>query len=314
MTGNSNGGFIGINAPVGANGGPGVWSINDAGLLAKDNKWPSFQHEVVTTGASNTTVTDGGVTYKVHTFSAPGTITVNRVGYGVPDKLDYLVVAAGGAGYALFGIYDLYTNGGAGGGAGGMRQGAGPAGLTLTTGTFPVTVGVANGGPSVLTWSPAPVSCTGGGNAGNPTPNPPAGPAAGSPGGSGGGGGALGPPPAAGTTSGGSGISGEGFPGGNGGLPVPAFSGGGGGGAGGAGTAGGPAPATTPTRGAGGIGSPSTISGTNITYATGGASAVYTGGANPTTAGSGGWGNGGSLSPTGMNGQNGIVIVRYVVI
>ena len=323
MTASGNGGFIGVNAPVGSNGGSGVWSLDDALLLAKNNQWPVYNH--VVSGGTITTITQSGTTYKVHTFTSPGVLTITSVGYGVPNKLDYLVIAGGGGSGANVDIYGAFAANGAGGGAGGLLQGNGPTGLTMATGSFPVTVGVggargvaaagSQGNPSILTWSPAPISATGGGGGGFPTPNPPIAPAAATPGGSGGGGGSIGPPPTTVTTPAGSGTPGQGFAGGVGGLPL-AVGTGGGGGAGGVGTAGGPAPTVpAPTRGTGGAGVLSNIDGNGTTFAVGGYGGGYPTYVSPNTKGSGGYGGNPGPTSTGFTdwpGKDGVVIVRYV--
>jgi len=101
--------------------------------------------------ATGGTITTSG-DYKIHTFTGPGTFQVTQLGNlptvpsGGPNNLDYLVVAGGGAGY------------GGGGGAGGVRFYAspditsypasprnGPAALTATVTSYPITVGGGGG-------------------------------------------------------------------------------------------------------------------------------------------------------------------------
>jgi len=195
-------------------------------------------------------------------------------------SVTYLIIAGGGGG----GV----TRGG-GGGAGGLLNSNTP----VTPGTpYTVTVGAggfggiygggaaAKGGNSSFAGIPT----TGGGYGFSRTNSP----TAASPGGSGGGGGAD-------DKTAGTGISGQGYPGGEVTAPTPTFNypwfvGGGGGGAGGAGTN---ASALTNTAGPGGQGSNSSITGTPVTYAGGGG-----GGGGPTSApfpsGSGGPGGGGA--------------------
>jgi hypothetical protein len=281
MTAGGNGGFIGVNAPVGTNGGSGIWSIEDAALLKANGQWPSTEH--VVSGGTVTTANIGGVNYKIHTFTSPGTLTVTTVGYSVPSTMDYLVIGGGGGGVPIYDSYGLWQVGGGGGGAGGMLSGS----TTLLTGSFPVTVGAAgsnasSGGNTVLTYSPAPFNAIGGGAGGISSTG-------GTPGGSGGGGGYT-PGP---TVSGGNGTPGQGFPGGSGDSP-------GGGGGGGAGGAGGNFPAGNP-----GVGSPNSITGTAVTYAVGGGGGPNTG--RSSTSGSGGASGPGATAP----GVNGTVIVRY---
>ena len=115
---------------------------------------------IVATGGTITCSGD----YKIHTFTGPGTFTVSSLATcSSNNAVDYLVVAGGGGGIG---------NGG-GGGAGGARFYAspditsypasprnGPAGITVTATSFPITVG--GGGTS---------GCTGPGNAGNGNPS-----------------------------------------------------------------------------------------------------------------------------------------------
>jgi len=282
----TNGGIIGSSNDPEFTGTPGVWSLDEAYQAARDNKWPSINHVISAPGSSATTITSGGKTYKVHSFTAPGSIVVTALGYGVPNTLEYLVVAGGGSGnWATFPVYGAFEGAGGGGGAGGMRTGS----VTLAAGTFPVTVGAA-GNPSTLSASPAPVVSTRGGPGGAyPGTNP------GTPGGSGGGGGST-PGP---TVPGGSGTSGQGYPGGSGDSPNTTGSGGGGG-AGGAGQA-------YNAGKNGGPGANSSITGTSTLYAVGG------GGYNASPR-SPAYGSGGTSRPGQTTGQSGIIIVRYEVV
>ena len=97
--------------------------------------------------------------YKVHTFTSDGTFTVNS-GVGAKAIVSYLVVAGGGAGG---------KDRSGGGGAGGFREGRAntptnpdsysvspldsTAGITLTPGAYPVTVG--GGGAAIPGPNPA---------------------------------------------------------------------------------------------------------------------------------------------------------------
>lgn len=329
MTAGRNGGFIGVNAPVGPTGGSGVWSIEDANLLTQSNQWPSYTHAI--SGGTTTDITTGGLNYRVHTFTAPGTLTISGVGYGLPTVMEYVVIGGGGGSYRNVGPYGVWSSGGGGGGAGGYKIGTIP---TMVVGTYPITVGTggaasANGNPSTLTW-PAPGGgpfvATGGGYGGRSSPgsaSPTVQP--GAPGGSGGGAGGLGPPTTASAT-GGTGTPGQGNPGGNGyyiATPTPAptvySAGGGGGGATSAGIAGaGPTLTTPSTRGRGGAGIANSISNTSITYSVGGHGEGAALVATPalvisTSKGSGGNGfnpaNAPSAGPT--SGLDGTVIIRY---
>ena len=270
------------------------------------------------TGGTKDTTSRSG--YIVHTFTSPGSF-IGVAGPGSVD-LEYLVVAGGGG---------AGSNGG-GGGAGGMRtgtlSGAAPGTYTIQVGGG----GAGDGGTSFNNGTPSFISNPGitsvtsaGGGYGTQTgANPPTN---GGPGGSGGGGaGYYGPQIPGGTgntpptsppqgNNGGNGISGS----------ATGYSGGGGGGAGAVGGNG------SPTNGGnGGNGSPSSITGTSVTYAGGGGgngagtvspgnstggtggggNGIYAGGApsNPGAVNSGGGAGAGGNSASG---GSGIVIIAY---
>jgi len=214
-------------------------------------------------------------------------------------NVEYLVVGGGGGGGS-------FQHGTGGGGAGGYRSsvqgelsGSNSALLPMTnlTATTPVSItvgaggaGAADTGHSGSNGQPSSfgeiVALGGGGGAGSQ--------GAGS-GGSGGGGG-WGYGPNWFVIGGGAGTAGQGCGGGS-----PLYSGGpGSGGGGGAATAGG-----LPD---GGDGLASSITGTSVTRAGGGAGLSGIAGAGQSAAGGGG---NGVSSGTGGAGQNGIVIVRY---
>ena len=281
--------------------------------------------------ATGGTVTTSG-DFKIHTFTGDGIFDVTFKGIGTPDApdaVDYLVIAGGGG--------SGFDTGG-GGGAGGYRaSGFGPSPLrgtaiTLTTSSFPVTVGGggSGGGPSVCTVAPnggdsvfSTITSAGGGGAGRgaATVNSSAG-------GSGGGGAAH---PSA-SRSGGAGNTPpvsppQGNNGGNGGTPT-GNAGGGGGGATAAGSNGVHSnPPLIRQGGNGGAGAPNTITGSDVSYAGGGGGGGVSG---VGTGGSGGGGNGGGPSGTGTSGSantgggggaggpsnsnaggKGIVVIRY---
>lgn len=259
-------------------------------------------------GGTETTISEGGVTYKVHTFTSNGTLTVSTGG-----EFEYLIVAGGGGGG---------TRHGGGGGAGGWRSGtatvaAGAASIVVGSGGAGGVVNTsrgANGGDS----SAFGITATGGGGGGSFNAN-----SNGADGGSGGGA-CSGEDPYA---TPGAGTSGQGYAGGT--VTAGGFPGTGGGGAG----------ATGGTNvegvgGAGGDGLSSSINGTATMYAGGG------GGAGETTAGAGGDGGGGAgaigdaaptagtantggggggarnasaISLNGGAGGSGVVIVRYPI-
>jgi len=273
---------------------------------------------VVATGGTITTSGD----YRIHTFTGPGTFCVSNAGAPAgSDKVDYLVIAGGGAGAS--------GNGGAGGGgAGGYRVSyPSPAGtIPVSVQGYPITVG--SGGAGVTPPSPVGssgsnsvfstiTSAGGGGGAKQPNGN-------GASGGSGGGG----------SIDGGCGGAGntppvsppQGNPGGNSpgdGQPINAA---GGGGASAAGENGTPSPA------AGGAGSANSITGSSVTRAGGGGGSVSSGTGGAGGAGGGGaGGNGGSPGVAGTantgggsggggpdpgsspsaNGGSGVVIITY---
>ena len=272
---------------------------------------------------SGTTTTIGG--YKIHTFTSTGTLNVIAGG-----EIDYLVVAGGGAGG--------HDHGGAGG-AGGMLTGQ----LTLTSQSYVITVGdggapvyVAAGGNGSNSTALG-LTAIGGGGGGKGYGASGTGQAGtnGSTGGSGGGGGPF--------HVGGAGESEQGNTGGNGmSYSIAGHGGGGGGGGGTGGNASGLVSAANQgISGAGGIGTASSITGTSVIYAGGGAGGRWQGSrTNPGTNGNvgtvngggglggagspyqtgnagedntgGGGGGGGESGSYGGTGGSGIVIIRYL--
>jgi hypothetical protein len=269
--------------------------------------------------ASGGTITSDGA-YFYHTFLSSGTFTPTQ-----SLTADYLVVAGGGGGGSA----------GGGGGAGGLRCTVGSTGgggsletaLSLSATAYTVTVGAggaggAGGGVNGTTGSNyvfGSITATAGGGGGGNN-------AVGLTGGSGGGGGRDGN-----SKAGGTGTTNQGFAGGTSGPNVSWGGGGGGGGAGvigsngiSNGTSGGEA------GGPGGNGITTSISGSSVLYAGGGAGAN---GGNTAVAigGTGGGGNGASTSTNAVDGTtnrgagggggvnaggaggSGIVIVRYAV-
>ena len=254
----------------------------------------SVQNQFIS--ATGGTITTSG-NFKIHTFTGPGTFTVNTTGPG-SSTVDYLVVAGGAGGGARHG---------GGGGAGGYRTNfpSSCAGIPVTTTAYPITVGAGgtigqfalpatfiNGGqgnPSVFST----ITSTGGGGGGTAS-----GVSCGAvtlAGGSGGGGTHCGPSITAGNGNtppvappqgnpGGAGMSGAPYDGGGGGGATAAGEGGSGTGNGGAGTA-------------------NSISGSSTSYAGGGGGGAYSGPA----SGSGGVGGGGAGSPTSPGVVNGTV-------
>ena len=265
------------------------------GLVGWTNISQSF---IEATGGVINDYTSGSTVYRAHVFTSTGTFNVTS-GSG---PVDYLVVAGGGGGGQTVG---------GGGGAGGLRHSiptvsGAEASLSISAGTYPVTVGAGGGGalgsPSYPTGSgtsgtPSIFSIItsqgggGGGNYGNASNDVKSG-------GSGGGVGAA----AAGAAGVGSRVTGtttpaptQGNPGGTSGGN--ANRGGGGGGAGGAGNN-----ASPTTAGTGGAGLTLSITGISTGYAGGGGGGGRNPGgiATPATDGGGAGGNGGVVGTPGI--------------
>ncbi len=261
---------------------------------------------VSATGGTVTTATVGGMTYVIHTFSITGTATFTA---STSLNIEYLVVAGGGGG----GVGRA-----GGGGGGGFVEGA----MTITAGSYTITVGTggaagsgdSQGGDGAASSIAALVTTVGGGGGGGWITN------TGRNGGSGGGASSGGA--GAGQRTPGTATAGQGQ---NGSSNFDATYGGGGGGAGGY--------AFAAVSRTGGNGCQSQMSGV-LTYYAGGGGAGSAGGsnsagglggggtgstANGTAAGSGtantGGGGGGGEGPAGPGGAggSGIVIIRYPV-
>ncbi len=242
--------------------------------------------------ATGGTITEVGG-YRIHTFTSGGTFTPTTGGY-----VEVLVVAGGGGGGT-----SVASNGGAGGGGAGglLYEGsfsvlAESYGVVVGTGGAPGGTNLNQFGVSGLNSSFSSLTAIGGG--GGPRVG-----AAGLAGGSGGGGGYN-----SYTTvrAGGAGTIGQGHRGGN--TSMLKWAGGAGGG--GAGGVGGD---NRINHGGGnpGPGLAYSISGSSVTYATGGA-----GGANSPAASAANTGNGGDAAyaaGTAYAGADGIVIIRYPI-
>ena len=243
--------------------------------------------------------------FKVHKFTADGTLTVTQAGL-----IEYLVVGGGGSGGSS------QNAAGGGGGAGAFRTGQ----LQVPAGSYSITVG--DGGAQSGT--------TGYGNDGSASVLH----TITSAGGGGGGYGAVAGRASPGNGSGGgTGYSGSGGSGGDYGNDGGAGGGGSGkygaGGGGGASAAG--AGGSTSAGGNGGAGTASLITGSSVTYAGGGGGSTAYGGTAGTASGGGGAGGaentngsaatvntgGGGGGAGGVNatrggaGGSGIVVVRY---
>ena len=215
------------------------WLVTDSGL---QDEAPTAQYVTATGG----TITCSG-NFKIHTFTGPGTFQVTCAGNADGStKIDYLVVAGGGAGTGVAG---------SGAGAGGFRLSnetcmsapqtsplATPTGITASVASFPITVGAGgtapnpaaasapDGSPSIFST----ITSAGGGGSVGAANN---GQSGGS--GSGGGGENLPGPSTAGAGNTPSTTPAQGNPGGTGGQSPSGRGAGGGGGASAAGQAGG---------------------------------------------------------------------------
>jgi len=295
--------------------------------------------------ATGGTITTSG-NCKIHTFTGPGTFTVNTAAVCAANNVvSYLVVAGGGGGGTAYSVSPCTGNAsGAGAGAGGFREvkspvtpytaspidgyPSSPNRVTVSATAFPITVGAGGSAPpsngveagdgnnSIFST----ITSAGGGRGGPNKKN-------GGTGGSGGGrGGESNPGPgAAGNTPPVSPPQGQ--PGGSGGFSAPNYGAGGGGGA-----IGGGGDGSTSVSGDGGAGATTSISATPTAYAGGGGASVY-GPPSQTSGGTGGGGKGGKRSPaiasesgtvntgggagggapngSGGAGGSGIVIIRY---
>ena len=233
----------------------------------------------------------------------PGVLSA-LLGSSTIFSVEYLVIAGGGPGGVAIG--SLTDSGTGGGGAGGYRTAT--ASDFQTNKFYTVTVGAgasANGLEIGSNSVFASITSNGGGGGGSPSvPN-------GKVGGSGGG---AGRPTTNILSSGGAGntpatIPAQGFAGGNRTTTTTVASAGGGG----AGGVGGNASGTT--RGNGGIGLASSITGTSVTRAVGGAgnysaAPVGTGATGAENTGNGGQGGVNNRASSGWGGS-GVVILRY---
>tara|TARA_B110000858_G_scaffold168216_1_gene196599 strand:- start:2085 stop:3638 length:1554 start_codon:yes stop_codon:yes gene_type:complete len=236
------------------------------------------------TATGGTITTDGS--YKIHTFTSSGTFAVSDAAHGV---MEYMLIAGGGAGGGSTG----YCWSGGGGGAGGYIANTA---FSVSAQNYSVVIGGGGGANNTGSGGAGGNSSFAGntaiGGGGGGVGSYPGGGSNGGGGGSGGGGGQ-------GTTvtSGGSRVGGQGNVGSSSRTAAGGgYAGGGGGGVGGAGG--------YNTAGAGGV---NDITGSNVTYGTGGTIAN----AATTTANLGNGGNSNSCAPHA--GGSGVFIVRYLV-
>lgn len=299
-------------------------AVQPTGLTAILNKLNALEsfYNIIATGGTVTEITDGGVDYRVHTFTASGTFEVTSTPANAETVVvEYLVVAGGGGG----GGHDLNDKGGGGGGAGGLLIGT----TTLNTAqAYTVVVGGGGAGGAAgpnkgATGSNSvALSLTADGGGGGAGGAPDGGLAIhdGLNGGSGGG--------ATRGGDGGSATSGQGSDGAN----VPDSAGYDGGGGGGGKSAAGANGGSSGAGGNGGAGE----AWNGITYAGGGGGGAYSGSggsggaggggaggdvntdgvAGTANLGGGGGGAGGGVNAVraGANGGSGIVIIRYQIL
>lgn len=290
-----NGGIIGSENVPTTDAASGIWGLRQIYNAVSDEIWvtlPAF----VATGGTVTDINEGGVDYRVHTFTSSDTFEVS--GTQVSSKnIEYLVVAGGGSGSST-----------SGGGAGGFRtnvpgstsggNSSPESSLTLSPGQHTVVVGAGGAsiqGPEINGNSGedssfASITSIGGGGAGRQISRADA---SGLDGGSGGGRGtgylASGTP--------GSGTAGQGSDGGTSTDYTKYYAGGGGG----AGQKGGDG-----TDVYGGDGLSSSIDGSSKNYAGGGgANAHPTRTDNPRGVGGIGGGGDAALSEANENGEDG---------
>jgi hypothetical protein len=301
------GGFVDVSYP-----------INLLPNNIRSGKFASGFVPIQATGGTESTITVGGKSYRLHQFTNVGSSSFIVSDSGTDKKIDYLIIGGGGGGG---------NRHAGGGGAGGMLEGS----LTISDQNYPIFVGAGgNGATSTNLYGTKGSNSSGfgitaiGGGAGvsdtapnNTTKN----------GGSGGGGAyssSLSP-------TGGTGITGQGNNGGS--MSGSSLGGAGGGGAGGAGTGQG----SGSNGGQGGAAKSSSITGISVFYAGGGGGGSAPGGGTPGLGGgtstisqkggagdgftnqtggpgianTGGGGGGTGNTFNGGPGGSGVVIIRY---
>jgi len=105
----------------------GVWTLSEIRNARRGDNWP--EKVIPSIGGTITEITEGGIDYRVHTFTSSGTFQASSSG----NNVEYLVVAGGGGGGAAMG---------GGGGAGGFLSGSNLA----LNGSQSYSVIVGNGG------------------------------------------------------------------------------------------------------------------------------------------------------------------------
>ncbi len=109
------------------------------------NKASSLGQFIEATGGTVSTITDGGVTYKLHRFNSAGTFTVTKCSNGA--KAEVLLVGAGGSGGYAANPGARYGGGGGGGGVSLAEIEVSPQNYTVTVGAAR-SLGSKTGGPS----------------------------------------------------------------------------------------------------------------------------------------------------------------------
>ena len=278
-------------------------------VYANESNVADLQEALFITATGGTVTTSGN--FKIHTFTGDGSFVVSSLSnpVGGPNSVDYLVVAGGG------GTGPAHWAGG--GGAGGFRESkdttinsphtasplAATTGITVTTTSYPITVGAGGVGGSGSNSVFSTITSAGGGFGGSPGPE---GTNLGNAGGSGAGGSPFNSshpttePGKAGNTPPVS--PSQGNPGGYGYRWNSGFAAASGGGGGAGGSGGNSLPYPGPFCGEAGIGgnggngATTSITGSPVTYAGGGAGTSYQQGKGG-TGGPGGGGNGGVYNP-----------------
>ena len=292
-TGGGGGSGRGGGTIKGGNGGSGIVMV---------------RYQIGTTSTGNAKASGGAISFHggktIHAFTNTGTFATNS-NWTAAD-VEYVVVAGGASG--------AQADNGGGGGAGGYLTGSTPIGAHPVSYNIQIGAGGAGlktnargnpGSNTVASFPAGTVTATGGGGGGARTAAP-----GGIPGGSGGGQGwDPGNPQPAGT-----GVSGQGYPGGTSSGTTPFYAAGGGGGAGGAGQNG-----SGGSQGHGGIGKqlPATFHDPNSGVGQPGPTATNVAGGTPGkfwVAGGGGggsdtspgWGSGGGAGGPYAGGGDGI--------
>lgn len=276
----------------------GVASSQVSDWLGDSNFVVPANYRPVASGGNESTITDSGVTYRLHEFATSGTFSVIQG----PIDIEFLLVGGGGGGGRGGG-----DRAGSGGGGGGVISNVGSKKITLAVGDYTVTVGAGGAiGPNYLPASNGGTTSFGAflyapGGAGGRAQAASTNTIPGLIGACGSGG----PSPSVnGTIPAGEGIFPFGNNGGtgNGSTTADAQCAGGGGGAGAVG-----GNASSTNGGNGGNGVSNSITGASVTYGGGGGGAKRTSvGGSAGTGGTGGGGDGQTATTGGTDGTDGL--------